>query len=295
MIPQYAHTLSTHPTQAASPTSQQPSPSAPPLHHTPKFSPQRPLGSLTSQRLKPPARISRPTAAFTLIQVHISLLVLALLAGGIMMAVSTSTKVTAIIGQEQMKLARLDAFVRLCRQSFLNLPGSAEVEIRARQLGSRGDALDLLLLNAPGTFLVGSSASQGDNVALSALPDGSGTATIALKHFTIPKNRKNDPIVIDQILAEPPWVKLIQNVEKISWRFMDPDTGEIFQNVKQQRTRPQILVLDLQLAGQSSQSYQFWIPEIEDLSDSIQLRQIRTNRDEDDADAEDDFENSDDF
>ena len=125
-----------------------------------------------------------PAEGFTLLEVVISMLILALLAGSVYAIVSSAIGAARTAMEQQLVVRRLDAFLRVSREAFLNLPatGTLTLEIGRTQTGDTEQRL--IFSNPQGVFGVPSLA--GGSLVLAAKPHTDGTRTMTL--LKIPAN-----------------------------------------------------------------------------------------------------------
>ncbi len=154
---------------------------------------------------------------FTLLEVVISMGIMVLLAASIYAVMQASIGASESAMEQQLELRRLDGFLRVTREAFLNLPATGSVSYEVGT-GSRGEAEQRLVLGkASGLF--GLSSLGGGSLVLAARARADGTRTITL--LRVPGNlgdRKRD-----QALAAP-GIPLLPRVRKPQWFFLQNGT-----------------------------------------------------------------------
>jgi type II secretory pathway pseudopilin PulG len=200
-------------------------------------------------------------SAFTLVEVVVALLVFLLIVGAIFSAVSVTVRATTAVAEEQLYTTRVDALLRFCRQSFANLSPEARVRLQSRAEGVLGSVTELLISSAPDAFNLPGITRSDPNVALSALPDGTGAATLSLLHFpgTPDANER------DLILRNGRWLKLLPKVNHVQWRFLDADANQFLEEWDENRGRPRLIELTLGVEGHAPVTTQFWLPPVRSL------------------------------
>jgi prepilin-type N-terminal cleavage/methylation domain-containing protein len=158
------------------------------------------------------ARSRRETQAFTLIEVVVSMGILALLAASVYAIVGSSITASRIAMDQQLVLRRVDAFLTVTRDAFLNLPAEGSVSYEIGK-GAGGQAEQRIILEKARN-LFGLPSLGGGKLVLAARPQSDGTRTITL--LRIPPNAQ--PLDITHAL-EAPGIPLLPGVIKPRWSF----------------------------------------------------------------------------
>lgn len=160
-----------------------------------------------------PERIDlRKRGAFTLLEVVLSMGILALLAASVYAIVNSSIGASRAAMDEQLTLRRLDAFLRVTRDAFLNLPATGTVTLESGK--SRGGDAEQRLILGRAQGLFGLPSLAGGSLVLSSRPKADGTRTITL--LRIPANASDRER--EQALAAP-GIPLLPRVRKPRWSF----------------------------------------------------------------------------
>ena len=160
-----------------------------------------------------PERIDlRKRGAFTLLEVVLSMGILALLAASVYAIVNSSIGASRAAMDEQLTLRRLDAFLRVTRDAFLNLPATGTVTLESGK--SRGGDAEQRLILGRAQGLFGLPSLAGGSLVLSSRPKADGTRTITL--LRIPANASDRER--EQALAAP-GIPLLPKVRKPRWSF----------------------------------------------------------------------------
>jgi len=153
---------------------------------------------------------------FTLVEIVISMAILALLAGSIYGIVSSTISASQTAMSEQLTLRRLDSFIRVTRDAFLNLPAQGAVYL---QIGHSqgGDAEQQLVIAKP-QQIFGIPSLAGGSLILAARARSDGTRTMTL--LKIPANA-NDQETKEAM--EATGLPLLPRLLKPRWTFKDSD------------------------------------------------------------------------
>ena len=161
--------------------------------------------------MKSPAAHNGRTG-FTLLEVVISMMILALLAGAVYAVVSASITASQTAMSQQLTLRRLDAFLRVTREAFLNLPAEGTVTLQIGRSQSGSAEQDLVIGKPQQIF--GLPSLAGGELVLAARPRPDGTRTITL--LKIPANATERERT-EALAAKG--VPLLPHLRKPHWTF----------------------------------------------------------------------------
>lgn len=193
-------------------------------------------------------------AGFTLFEVIMALMILGLLSGAVysiaMAALETSKSVMA----EQSSARRLEAFLRITREAFLNLPADANLSLRMSQSTSGAPVAELVFADTSGAF--GVPSLGGGSLILAARPRADGSRTFSI--LRIPA--EIDTSTMERLVAKGDWVPLLPKVSRVKWFFFNGN--DWVEEWPQGGGRPQLVRLQFTYdpMGAAPIDVQFWIP-----------------------------------
>lgn len=154
---------------------------------------------------------------FTLLEVVLSMGILALLAGSIYAISNSAITASRTTMEQQLTLRRVDAFLRVTRDALLNLPAQATVSLEVAR-GPGGDPEPRLTLgNVQGLF--GVPSLGGGSLVLAARPRADGSRTITMLRIPAKAGERE----ITASLAAP-GTPLLPGVRKPRWSFLLDDS-----------------------------------------------------------------------
>lgn len=172
--------------------------------------------------------------AFTILEVILAMAVLALLTGAIYAISMAAMQATQETLEEQLTIRRLEGFLRITRDAFLNLPANGSVYLDS---SSNNGTPDLFFDNANSLF--GIPSLGGGILVLSARPKPDGTRSFSI--LRIPKNvQGNDR---DRLYQEGHWTSLLPKAIKPHWSFFSD--GQWLDEWPQGAGRPQLVRLEM--------------------------------------------------
>jgi prepilin-type N-terminal cleavage/methylation domain-containing protein len=191
---------------------------------------------------------------FTLFEVILALMILGLLSGAVYTITSAAFESTKATIVEQTGARRLEAFARITRDAFLNLPADAKIFLRMGKSSSGAPVPELVFSETTGTF--GVASLGGGSLILSAKPRADGTRVFSI--LRVPANIQGSEY--DRLLSQGAWIPLLPGVEKVAWTFWRQ--GEWVDEWPEGSERPTLVRLCFEyidLPG-SVLDLQFWIP-----------------------------------
>jgi prepilin-type N-terminal cleavage/methylation domain-containing protein len=156
-----------------------------------------------------PNRVSK---GFTLLEVVISMFILAILAGAVYAVVSSSISASETAMTQQLILRRLDAFLRVTRDAFLNLPATGTVTLEIGKSTDGSTEQRLVIAKPQGIF--GLPSLAGGSLVLVARARADGTRTMTM--LTIPA-KVTDRERADALAAHG--IPLLPKILKPRWSF----------------------------------------------------------------------------
>jgi len=193
-------------------------------------------------------------AAFTLFEVILALMILGMLTGAVYSITSAATGASRATMEEQSSVRRVEAFLKVTRDAFLNLPREGSVHLEFSKSASGAPVPELIFEEAPGVF--GVPSLGGGSLILAARPRADGSRTVSL--LLVPR----DPGIgeLDRLKGGNGWIPLLPRVEKVKWSFFA--NGEWKDEWPRENGRPLTARLEMEYLdmGSSKIDVQFWIP-----------------------------------
>jgi len=185
-----------------------------------------------------------------------ALMILGLLSGAVYQIAAAALETTRAVIAEQTGARRLDAFLRITRDAFLNMPSDSQIFLRIGKSSSGAPVPELVFVETSGAFGV-SSLGTG-SLILAARPQADGTRVFSI--LRVPGDLQGTDL--ERLLSQGPWVGLLPGVERVSWLFFN--AGEWVEEWPEGVGRPQsvrLLFEYIDLPG-AKLDLQFWIPPV---------------------------------
>jgi type II secretory pathway pseudopilin PulG len=168
--------------------------------------------------------------AFTLFELILALAILMLISGGVFSLTGAAMETAKTAREEQTASRRLEAFLRVTRETFLNLDAKGSVFLQLSRSGS-APGLELVFKDTSGAF--GSGSLGKSSLVLAALPEAGGTRAFAMRRV---------PAEGTSTARETPWIPLMSGVERVRWTFFS--AGDWSEEWPAGRGRPELVRLN---------------------------------------------------
>jgi prepilin-type N-terminal cleavage/methylation domain-containing protein len=155
----------------------------------------------------------RNRSGFTLFELIMALMILGLLSGAVYSISTAALETTKAVISEQAGSRRLEAFLKVTRDAFSNLPADGKVFLRLAKSSTGSPIPELVFMETSGAF--GVSSLGGGSLILAARPRADGTRTFSL--LRLPPNSQG--IELERLRSQGAWVSLLPGVEKVKWLF----------------------------------------------------------------------------
>ncbi|MEI6537852.1 MAG: prepilin-type N-terminal cleavage/methylation domain-containing protein, partial [Verrucomicrobiaceae bacterium] len=211
---------------------------------------------------------SRPAmAAFTLLEVIIALTILAMFSGTLFAIIRGSVKAATEMQHVESENDQVNHFIRLCRQTFQNLPSTATVTLKVTQAGTPA-MQELTVSGANEMFSFGPNPISYKDTIIGLRPVTSGNQTAEdgqpifnvsiTREDIIPTdgNQNNALIRSSGVGVLSPddqgrvWMPLLPDTASLTWRCYKAD-DDTWEEEWSSTTLPELIEMNLQLSGRS--------------------------------------------
>jgi len=193
-------------------------------------------------------------AGFTLFEVIMALMILGLLSGAVYSISSAALEASKSVITEQTSARQLEAFLRITREAFLNLPADANLSLRISKSTSGAPVPELVFAETSGIF--GVPSLGGGSLILAARPRADGSRTFSI--LRVPS--EIDASAMERLVMKGDWISLLPGVSRVAWFFFNGN--EWVEEWPQGAGRPQLVRLQFSYnpMAETLIDVQFWIP-----------------------------------
>lgn len=225
-------------------------------------------------------RIAAPTSSrrrgFTLLELVLALLLMALLVGMIFSTFSANMQLGSAVMQTQNEEGERKAMFELLNKMFGTLPGNARMELTSENGGEQYTS-DLTLQNVPLAFTWGGTEKIAKAVRLSTIPRRDGYLDIVLRYYEEEILQDSDNAQTNESLEPFAEVILLEDVRTFEWQVLDGRTMEWAYDWDLVGRLP--LQMELTIAFGANGEFMrqiFWIPPKQD--PEVMMRQLQQQR-----------------
>jgi prepilin-type N-terminal cleavage/methylation domain-containing protein len=169
------------------------------------------------------SRSPQVSAGFTLLELSISIAVLAILAIGIFSLAAGSAEMMDELRLMQDREARKRRFVELCRDNFESLPAAGRIEFEFLDRGGHYDS-HLSFVDAPGAFGFGAARPDLKRVILATELESGGRLRAVLYYLNAEQDAQYDRQGLEALRLQP--VPLLRRLKQLTWRYFDKQTRQ---------------------------------------------------------------------
>jgi prepilin-type N-terminal cleavage/methylation domain-containing protein len=214
-----------------------------------------------------------PQRGFTLLELVLAMLVLALLVGMIFGSASANLELSNTVVRKQNEESEKNAFFELLNRRLSSLPGNARMELTWEDSGSHYLS-DLTLQNVPLAFTWGGTEKVAKAVQVSTVKRRDGYLDIVLRYFEEEILEDSDNAEVDPDLEPFAEVVLLEDVRTFEWRVLDGRTMEWQNDWELVGRLPLQLELTVAFGAQGKWIRQvFWITPKQD--PEVMMRQLQ--------------------
>ena len=200
-------------------------------------------------------RTRKTSSAFTLFEVVLALAILGILTGAVYSVASAAVEVSKATLAGRSSSMRLESFLCVTRNTFLNLPTEGRVHLRFTRSATGSPVPEVVFEDAAGVF--GIPSLGGGALVLSARPVADGSRTMSM--LRVPKDRQAGSLP-PTLPLNGAWIPLLPHVERVKWTFFSH--GQWREECLPNSERPLAARLQMDFLDMpgSKIDAQFWIP-----------------------------------
>jgi hypothetical protein len=193
-----------------------------------------------------------------------AMMILGLLAGAVYSLATAALETSKEVKREHLACNRLDALLRVLRETFVNLSSDAAVSLNMVESVDGAPVPEIVLERAPGAFGVSSPGTYA--LVLAARPLADGTRELALQL----RPGRDASFATRNESLDGPWIPLLAGVENVLWRFKRGG-DEWVEEWPNGAGRPEMVRVTFEYAGMPGRPVdaQFWVPNVEPLSNLL--------------------------
>jgi len=215
-------------------------------------------------------------AGFTLLELVLALLVMAMLVGMVFGTFSANLQLGNAVAETQNEESQRSAFFDMMKKLFGTLPGNTRMELVSKDAG-RQYLSDLTLQNVPLAFTWGNTEKIAKAVQLSTVQRRDGYLDIVLKYYEEEILQDSDNQQVNTDIKPFAELVLLEDVRTFEWVVLDGRTMEPSYDWDLVGRLPLQMELTVAFGAQGDFMKQvFWIPPKQD--PEVMMRQLQQQR-----------------
>jgi hypothetical protein len=178
---------------------------------------------------------------FLLLEVLLGLAILSIVVVMIFQIVQTTLRVASDINFLERQQQKVDGICELLRRNLVAMPQTAVFQTR-----KNGNAFELIFRDAPFNFSWLGTGAQYGTVVIASRPRADGRIDLSILQ---------EPEDASKTIVDPntewkgTWLPLLTDIDQISWRFFDPQSGKWSTEWPDTGIKPSLIEITLKLAG----------------------------------------------
>jgi type II secretory pathway component PulJ len=198
---------------------------------------------MKQENVEPRSAHVEPLSGYLLLEVLLGLAVFSLIAVMIFQIIHTTLKATAAVNYLQTQQEKADGICELLRRNIVAMPISSRFETR-----KKGDSMELIFRNAPFNFSWNNDGAKFGTVVLATKRQASGLFALNV----LQDSRDASESYVDSGKQKnADWIPLVDDFEKINWRFFTGREGKWNLEWNDSGTKPDLIELTFKLAGRN--------------------------------------------
>ncbi len=196
------------------------------------------------------SKIKPATSGFTLVEVVLGLLILALLGAVLFTLVETTIGAAAQLNVKQAQTQELNGLIEICRETFATLDGRSQLTSSVKPAQGGGYAQELRVEDGPLVFSWRGAGTETGITTISPRPQANGLLAFCLLH------EPDADSLIDgtEKLEKPKWFVLMRDLKKLEWRFFDSRSNAWRKEWEEGGFRPSMIEMVIQSPANSEET-----------------------------------------
>jgi len=183
------------------------------------------------------------SSGYLLVEVLLALAILSLVVVMVFQIIQTTLRVTSDINFLQAQQRKVDGIYELLRRNFVSMPQRCLFQTR-----NHNGSMELIFRYAPFNFSWVRSGAQFGTVVIGSRPQPNGRFALSVLEES---GNALESYVDSGTERKGDWVPLINDVDRLSWRFYDSRTGKWSSDWPDTGVKPNLVEINIKLAGRN--------------------------------------------
>jgi type II secretion system protein J len=181
------------------------------------------------------------SAGYLLLEVLLALAILSIVVVMVFQIIQTTLRVTSDINFLQTQQRKVDGICELLRRNFVSMPATCLFQTR-----DQNGSTELIFRYAPFNFSWMKTGAKFGTVVIASRPQPDGRLALSVLEES---GDALQSYVYGGIERKSDWVPLVDDVDRLTWRFYDARTGKWSANWPDTGVKPNLVEINIKLAG----------------------------------------------
>jgi type II secretion system protein J len=183
------------------------------------------------------------SSGYLLVEVLLAIAILSIVVVMVFQIIQTTLRVTSEINFLQTQQRKVDGICELLRRNFVNMPATCLFQTR-----NHNGSTELIFRYAPFNFSWMKPGAKFGTVVIASRPQPDGRLALSVLEES---GNALESYVDSGIEWKSDWVPLVNDVDRLTWRFYDGRTGKWSSDWPDTGVKPNLVEINIKLAGRN--------------------------------------------
>jgi type II secretion system protein J len=183
------------------------------------------------------------SSGYLLVEVLLAIAILSIVVVMVFQIIQTTLRVTSEINFFQTQQRKVDGICELLRRNFVSMPATCLFQTR-----NHNGSTELVFRYAPFNFSWMKPGAKFGTVVIASRPQPDGRLALSVLEES---GNALESYVDSGIERKSDWVPLVNDVDRLTWRFYDARAGKWSSDWPDTGVKPNLVEINIKLAGRN--------------------------------------------
>jgi type II secretion system protein J len=183
------------------------------------------------------------SSGYLLVEVLLAIAILSIVVVMVFQIIQTTLRVTSEINFLQTQQRKVDGICELLRRNFVSMPATCLFQTR-----NHNGSTELVFRYAPFNFSWMKPGAKFGTVVIASRPQPDGRLALSVLEES---GNALESYVDSGIERKSDWVPLVNDVDRLTWRFYDARSGKWSSDWPDTAVKPNLVEINIKLAGRN--------------------------------------------
>ena len=183
------------------------------------------------------------SSGYLLVEVLLAIAILSIVVVMVFQIIQTTLRVTSDIDFLQTQQRKVDGICELLRRNFVSMPQTCLFQTR-----DHNGSTELIFRYAPFNFSWMNPGAKFGTVVIASRPQPDGRLALSVLEES---GNALESYVDSGIERKSDWVPLVNDVDRLTWRFYDARAGKWSSDWPDTAVKPNLVEINIKLAGRN--------------------------------------------